>query len=487
MYKLALIVVSSFFLAMSPASATGAQDKWIVTQLSGDARVVHPGLQPASLKVNAQILSGDTLITGPTGRATLVRGADYIIIAPRSELRLPTTPEATGFTRVVEKLGTMLFKIQHTGIPHFAVDTPMLAAVVKGTTFSITVDQNRSAVQVIQGAVQVTAVDGGMSRMVEGGRTVFVNHAEPKNLMDADKPAPATTAPSSTAVKVSAADDNPIASISQLTAGLVRVEADSPQAPARVVVSTPQPATTVAAVSPTATPAATDSPVAAPTVTVAGATTPNVAVPAVATPSATVPPLTLASVSTPVVSVPSVGTPAVAAPTVSTPTVTVPSVTVASVSTPTVIVPSVSTPTVTVPSVTVASVSTPTVTMPSVSTPTVAVTTPAVAASVTIPSLSVGPVSTPSISIGSNSGPGGNSGPGSINSGPGSINSGPGSVPTAPTITAPSVTAPAVTVPSLTVPSVTVPSITTPIVSVPTVSTPAVTVPSITVPCLLRC
>src|SRR3954453_16760462 len=94
MYRLAAIFVSCFFLVISPAAASGAQDKWTVTQLSGDARVLHPGLQSASPKINAQIVSGDTLITGPTGRATLIRGADYIIMAPRSELRLPATPEA---------------------------------------------------------------------------------------------------------------------------------------------------------------------------------------------------------------------------------------------------------------------------------------------------------------------------------------------------------------------------------------------------------
>jgi FecR-like protein len=473
MYKLALIFLCSFFVVLSPAAASGAQDKWTVTQLSGDARVVHPGLQPASLKVSAQIVSGDILITGATGRATLVRGADYIIIAPRSELRLPATAEATGFTRVVEELGTMLFKIQHTGIPHFAVDTPMLAAVVKGTTFSITVDQNRSAVQVIQGAVQVTAVVGGMSRIVEGGRTVFVNHADPTTLLDADKPAPPTSAPSSNSVNVLAADDNPIASVSQLTQGLVRVEADSPQTPARAVDATLQSNTTVTAVSPTSTPATDTS-----AVTVAGATTPGVTGAGVSTPSATVTPTTVASVSTPAVSVPGVSTPGVtvpgvstpavtvpsvtvtvstpvgAVPSVSTPAVTVPSVTVASVSTPTVTVPSVSTPTITVPSVTVASVSTPTVTVPSVSTPTI-----------TVPSVTVASVSTPTVTVPSVSTP----------------------TATVPSVTIPAVSTPTVSTPAVTIPSVTVPSITTPIVSVPTITTPAITVPSITVPCLFGC
>src|SRR4051812_40425658 len=203
MYKLALAFVSFFFLIATPAAAAGSpQPNWIVTQLSGDARVVHPGAQAASLKVNNQLAPGDTLLTGPTGRATLVRGGDYIVVAPHSDLRLPSTPQPTGFTPVIQNLATLLFKVQHTGIPHFAVDTPMLAAVVKGTTFTVVVDQHRSAVQVIQGVVQVKTIDGSMSRMVEGGRTVFVSHDHPTMLLDADKPAPATNSPSSTSVTV---------------------------------------------------------------------------------------------------------------------------------------------------------------------------------------------------------------------------------------------------------------------------------------------
>jgi FecR-like protein len=475
MLKLAAIILPSFVLVTSPCFAGAAQDKWIVTQLSGDARVIHPGVQPASLKINAQIVSGDTLITGSTGRAMLVRGSDYIIIAPRSELRLPAVPEATGFTRVVEKLGTMLFKIQHTGIPHFAVDTPMLAAVVKGTTFSITVDQNRSAVQVIQGAVQVTAADGGMSRLVEGGRTVFVNHADPHTLLDADKPSAVRAAPSTTTVSVSAADDNPLASVSQLTAGLVRVEAN----PAGVPDTTPEPVggmTAISSVGAVPAPAAVlatsitpNGPVAwAGTPSTTAASTPTATVPTVSTPPVTVPPVTVASISTPIVTVPSVNTPIV----------TVPPVTVASVSTPTITVPSVNTPIVTVPPVGVASISTPTVTVPSVSTPivtvppvTVAMVSPTIAVpsvstpTVTIPPVTVASISTPTITVPSVITP----------------------TVTVPSVIAPTVDTPTLTTPTVTVPSVTVPSVTTPVVTVPAITTPPVTIPSITVHCVLLC
>ena len=223
MRKLILIVISAFALLASPAFAKDAGSAaWIVSQLSGDARVVHRGLQPVALTAAARLEPGDRVVTGLTGRATLTRGADYIILAPRSDLQLPATPEPAGFTRVIQNLGTMLFKVKHTGIPHFAVDTPMLAAVVKGTTFTVVVGPDRSAVQVIQGKVEVTAADGGMSRLVEGGKTVFIDRLEPKRLIDADQRSPGTSPSSTTsALKVAGSATPTVATIASLTDGLV--------------------------------------------------------------------------------------------------------------------------------------------------------------------------------------------------------------------------------------------------------------------------
>ncbi|HKX91880.1 MAG TPA: FecR family protein [Sphingomicrobium sp.] len=223
MRKMILIIISALALIGSPALAKEAgANAWIVSQLSGDARVVHPGLRPAALKVQARLAPGDTVLTGVTGRATLTRGADYIIVAPLSELRLPAAPEPTGFTRVIQNLGTMFFKVRHTGVPHFAVDTPMLAAVVKGTTFTVIVDRNRSAVQVIEGAVQVSATDGGMSRLVEGGKTVYIDRGAPKLLIDADERSPgATTSSTTAAVRLNGSQAPSVTAIANLTGGLV--------------------------------------------------------------------------------------------------------------------------------------------------------------------------------------------------------------------------------------------------------------------------
>jgi hypothetical protein len=225
MKRLILIVMSFFFLATPAVAASGRADMWIVSQRSGDARVVHRGIQPASLQVNTALAPGDVVITGASGRATLARGSDYIVLAPHSELRLPAAAQPKGFTRVVQQIGTMLFKVKHTGVPHFAVDTPMLAAVVKGTTFTVIVDRDRSAVQVIEGAVEVTASEGGMQRLVEGGHTVFIDRDKPNQLITADaETLGAAESSSETSVKVTGSEDESLSTIADLTGGLVKAE-----------------------------------------------------------------------------------------------------------------------------------------------------------------------------------------------------------------------------------------------------------------------
>src|SRR3954453_22246078 len=133
------IIGGVLLLIASPAFANGGA-AWTVTQKSGDVRVLRNGVQPASLEVRSSVAPGDVVATGANGRALLTNGDDYVIVAPSSRLLLPREQQQSGFTRLVQQVGTMLYKVKHTGIPHFSVQTPMLAAVVKGTSFTIVVD-----------------------------------------------------------------------------------------------------------------------------------------------------------------------------------------------------------------------------------------------------------------------------------------------------------------------------------------------------------
>ena len=134
-------VGASLLFAAEPAFAQDGS--WTVSEASGrvvlrDASGDHP------LRRGAIVASGTTLLTGVSSRAVLVRGEDFVTVSASSRVRLPDA-KAASLMQVFLEWGTGLFRIKHTDKPHFGVQTPYLAAVVKGTTFSVTVSANPSS------------------------------------------------------------------------------------------------------------------------------------------------------------------------------------------------------------------------------------------------------------------------------------------------------------------------------------------------------
>jgi hypothetical protein len=391
MQRIILFVMSAFLVFAVPATAKEVSSAWTVSEKTGDVQVLRGGLQPVSLRSEGTLKPGDIIATGATGRAVLTRQADYVIVAPNSRVSLPAADTPDGMTRFFQQVGTMLYKVRRMGVPHFEVETPMLAAVVKGTTFTVIVDRDRSAVQVTEGKVEVTAVTGGMKRLVMPGETVFINREDPSDLVLASTASVGIVGDGDGGVQIDGSAPEPLTNVVTLTGGLVQAAA-----PVQVAALVP-PSTTVdvpavaapAGLTPTtpsvATPAAT-----VPAVTTPAVTTPTVTVPSTTTPAVTVPAITAPVVTTPAITVPSVTTPTVTVPAITTPVVTTPAITVPSVTTPTVTVPAITTPVVTTPAITVPSVTTPTVTVPAITPP--PVTIPAVPVPVV-------PVTTPPVTI----------------------------------------------------------------------------------------
>jgi hypothetical protein len=318
-----IIHVIAAFLALiaTPAFAKEGSLAWIVAQKSGDVRVIRNGLQPASVQVRAALSPGDLVATGANGRAMLTRGDDYVVVAPGSRLLLPKEEQKSGFTRLLQQVGTMFYKVKHTGVPHFAVQTPMLAAVVKGTSFSVVVDKDRAAVQVTEGVVEVSSLTGEASRLVERGLTVYIGRELPNEIIEVK---PGTTVPpvsggKGEAVKVERSGDVPLSTVVNLTDGLVK------EAP--VVVSVAPAADAVKVVLPVVTPV----------VDVVDTTVPGVIEPVVDVVETTVPPVvdpvvdivetTVTPVVEPVVEIVETALPAVVAPVVEIVEAVVPAVT----------------------------------------------------------------------------------------------------------------------------------------------------------------
>jgi hypothetical protein len=116
------------------------------------------------------------IVAGARSRAVLVRGRQYVVVSPNSRLRVSgAASNSTGnAVQMVIDAGSALFRVDRRETPHFGVQTPYLAAVVRGTTFNVSVNEAGATVQVTEGAVQVSTLDGGASDLILPGMIASV-------------------------------------------------------------------------------------------------------------------------------------------------------------------------------------------------------------------------------------------------------------------------------------------------------------------------
>ena len=168
------IVCIAFFLAVPRHASAQDPTHWHVVELRGSATVMRPGVSPVSLADNAEVEPGDQIKTEVNGHVILRHGGDTVLIAPNSLVGIPAADTGL-FTRVLQTFGTVLVNVAKRPDPHFEVRTPFLAAIVKGTTFTVSADSVSSAVQVVEGVVNVVDSAQRQSVMVTAGQTARIS------------------------------------------------------------------------------------------------------------------------------------------------------------------------------------------------------------------------------------------------------------------------------------------------------------------------
>ena len=171
-----ILGLAPVLLAMS-GTALAQAPQWRISEVSGQVRVVENGRARAATR--GLLLSSGSTIATARGRAVLVRGQEFVVVSPNSQIRVAAPQqEQRGVIQVLADWGTALFRIERRSTPHFGVQTPYLAAVVKGTTFTVTVGREGASVQVTEGAVEVSTVDGGAAELVRPGMVVSVGASD---------------------------------------------------------------------------------------------------------------------------------------------------------------------------------------------------------------------------------------------------------------------------------------------------------------------
>jgi hypothetical protein len=161
------LLLAALAVVVFSGSIAGAQDVvWRVNKASGDVTISASGAQPVALSATSSLNPGDVIRTGANGRVLLVRGAETMLITANSVVGLPNEQKDGLSTTILQQAGTILLEVEKRNVKHFQVETPYLAAVVKGTQFRVTVDKDDSRVDVLRGQVEVVDFKTGQYTQV---------------------------------------------------------------------------------------------------------------------------------------------------------------------------------------------------------------------------------------------------------------------------------------------------------------------------------
>lgn len=147
---------------------------WHVSKTTGEVWMTTSGVQEASLTNDTILKPGDNIRTGRSGRVLLTRGEETILISPNSVIALPEQQQDGLSTTIIEQAGSVLVHAEKRNVKHFQVETPFLAAVVKGTRFRVSVTDRGSNVEVTEGRVEVSDFKTGQFALVLPGQAAKV-------------------------------------------------------------------------------------------------------------------------------------------------------------------------------------------------------------------------------------------------------------------------------------------------------------------------
>lgn len=179
--------------AAVPHGAGDGQENWRVVVVTGPVQARAAQGDWAAVVEGQEFAERTHLEIGESGQLLLFNGRDTIAVSPGAVLVLPDPSAADGVTSVRQDAGSAHYDIEsrHSSGPplwdagatggaasidaapveRFEVETPYLAAIVKGTTFSVTVTSDRASVSVQDGVVAVRDSETGDTEDVVAGRT----------------------------------------------------------------------------------------------------------------------------------------------------------------------------------------------------------------------------------------------------------------------------------------------------------------------------
>src|ERR1700730_1715207 len=164
------VLMMAVALVAGSSAFAGDDGVWSISKSTGEVWVTTAGSEQASLRQEDPLKPGDIIRTGRNGRVLLVRGEETILVSPNSVIGLPTEKKDGTSTTILQQAGSILLEVEKRNVKHFEVETPYLAAVVKGTQFRVSVNAGSARIDVIRGQVGVADFRSGQTAQVMRGQ-----------------------------------------------------------------------------------------------------------------------------------------------------------------------------------------------------------------------------------------------------------------------------------------------------------------------------
>ncbi|MEP1188620.1 MAG: FecR family protein [Roseibium sp.] len=155
-------MLACILLALQVCDAQAASaGEWVVKRVSGISYFVAPNIPAFRVKKGMVFHKGYTLGTRSGSRVLIVRGTDSIAVGPNTTFALSKYRSPGTTTTLLQRKGTLDVDVQKRRRPHFSVETPYFAAVVKGTRFRVSLRGGKGDVSVQRGVVGVADFASG--------------------------------------------------------------------------------------------------------------------------------------------------------------------------------------------------------------------------------------------------------------------------------------------------------------------------------------
>lgn len=167
-----LSVVATLLAVLLLAAPALAGD-WIVVKLRGGVQLLADDVW-TDLKRGDVVPNEHTVRTLADGHADLQRDREILKLGVNTQIAISDETERV-YTSVTQEFGTLEVDAEARNVEHFAVNTPYLAAVVKGTHFIVTSDDRGASVAVDRGRVSVQSVASKRNTTITVGQTATVS------------------------------------------------------------------------------------------------------------------------------------------------------------------------------------------------------------------------------------------------------------------------------------------------------------------------